>query len=428
VSYVLSRLRTILAEHKVFGLVLPAPPVKREASRDILASMSHRASFAVFSLATLPLSAQTPVACSGQLIPLRPAGMTCQQAAPVCVTDPSGTRGHWAWGCPNASGNQAVQVTPQAPLPQLQYPHINTPDEVRMKAEQLRNQQLQNQQLQNQISTPAAPSQPVVVPVSPTASDLSEIMTMDHPNGRLWKSWTDTGKLAYLLGMREALNPLMEGIPKHEASTYFSPKLTLSQTQAGVDGFYEDPQNVRIPIFAALRLVTMKANGAPKEEVDSQLAINRKISGTPTEVRAGESATPVAAFKAPEPFPANWKSMTSGNRYTIRNEPDVVYVERVLSDAEKQIGNFTSLELHRDTTGYKGSERIIAVGSYLDRWKTQQIFNRCTFDYPVEVSVYTQTRIEFRVSAPPNSSKLDFKTCAFDNKTRTWQSFVWIPE
>lgn len=242
--------------------------------------MGYRAALAVFcSMATLPLWAQTPVACSGQLIPLRPAGMSCQQAAPVCITDPSGTRGQWVWGCPNSSETQYPQVTPQAPLPQLQYPHIDTPTEGRMKAEQLRNQQLQNQQLQNQATAPYVPPAPVVVPVPIPAPDLSEIMTMDHPNGRLWKSWSDTGKLAYLLGMREALNPLLEDIPKHEAPTYFSPKMTLSQTQTGVDRFYEDPLNVRIPIFAAMRLVTMKANGAPTQQIDSELETNRKISG-----------------------------------------------------------------------------------------------------------------------------------------------------
>ena len=148
---------------------------------------------------------------------------------------------------------------------------------------------------------------------------------------------------------------------------------------------------------------------------------------TLAEFRAGLSAVPLDAFKTAESFPANWKSMTSGNRYTIRKEPDVVYVERVLPEAAKQAGNFTSIELHKSTTGYKGNERIIIVGLYLDRWK-RQIPNRCTFEYPVEVSVLTESRIEFRALAVPDSAKFDFKTCAYDNKTPTWQNFVWIPE
>ena len=119
--------------------------------------------------------------------------------------------------------------------------------------------------------------------------------------------------------------------------------------------------------------------------------------------------------------------MTSGNKYTIRKEPDIVYVERVLPDAAKQVGNFTSIELHKSTTGYKGNERIIVVGSYLDRWK-RQVLNRCAFEYPVEVSVFTESRIEFRVLAVPDGAKFDFKACAYDNKTPTWQGFVWIPE
>ncbi len=47
------------------------------------------------SLALHPLVAQIPVACAGQLIPLKPASIFCQGAAPVCITDGSGIRGRW---------------------------------------------------------------------------------------------------------------------------------------------------------------------------------------------------------------------------------------------------------------------------------------------------------------------------------------------
>jgi S1-C subfamily serine protease len=156
-------------------------------------------------------------------------------------------------------------------------------------------------------------------------------------------------------------------------------------------------------------------------------------AGTPmtlSEFRAKLSAIPVDAFKTQESFPTNWKSMTSGNTYTVRKEPDVVYVERVLSDAQKQAGNFASIELHRGKDGdqtYTGHERMILVGSYLDRRSNRQVINRCTFDYAVEVSMFSQSRIEFRVLAPPDGSKLDFKKCVYD-KSSIWQPFVWIPE
>jgi hypothetical protein len=59
----------------------------------------------------------------------------------------------------------------------------------------------------------------------------------------------------------------MDSTPKSEGPTYLPPTVkTLSQTETVVDRFYEDPPNVRIPMFAALHLVTMKANGAPQDQ------------------------------------------------------------------------------------------------------------------------------------------------------------------
>lgn len=152
---------------------------------------------------------------------------------------------------------------------------------------------------------------------------------------------------------------------------------------------------------------------------------------TLTEFRARINEAPVDAFKAVGSFPANWKSMTSGNRYKIRRDPDVVYVERVLSDAEKQLGNFTSLELREGPQGYSGNEHMVITGSYLDHdfkhWTQKQVVNRCSFDFPVEVSVFPESRIELRVLFPSSGSKMDIKKCVYD-KAPMWQQYVWIPE
>ena len=138
---------------------------------------------------------------------------------------------------------------------------------------------MQNQQMEMRLNAPQIPPPaPLVVPVPVPAVDMTEIMTLDHPNGRLWRDWNETGKLAYLLGLREGLNPLMENIPKHEADTYFPPTMTLSQTEAAVDKFFEDSENIRVPIFAAMRIVTMKVNGATQDQIDSEITLNRQIS------------------------------------------------------------------------------------------------------------------------------------------------------
>jgi hypothetical protein len=111
----------------------------------------------------------------------------------------------------------------------------------------------------------------------------------------------------------------------------------------------------------------------------------------------------------------------------MSNEGDVVYVERGFSDAQKQVGDFERIELHKSKDGYSGKEHLVIVGSYLDRLRNRQIANHCFFDFDVVVTTLSASRIESRFLAPPQDSKLDFKKCT-PGKALTWQTFVWIPE
>jgi hypothetical protein len=133
------------------------------------------------------------------------------------------------------------------------------------------------------------------------------------------------------------------------------------------------------------------------------------------ELKARLSAAPVV--KSIDSFPATWKSMESGSTFKIRKEDDVVYVERVLTEAEKQAGNFVSMELHKSKDGYSGVEHVILVGH-----------NRCTFDHPVEISRFSESRIEARIASPPPGTMIDFKKCAFSKAFSSWHAVVWIPE
>ena len=117
--------------------------------------------------------------------------------------------------------------------------------------------------------------------------------------------------------------------------------------------------------------------------------------------------------------------MTSGSRFKIRKEGDVVYIERVLSDAEKKVGNFAAMELHKSKDGYSGKEHVVVAGYTLDRLVNYAY--RCTFDFPVEVSVLNESRIEGRISIPPDNAKMDRKKCTY-NMPQSWSPFVWIPE
>ncbi|MGA3023686.1 MAG: trypsin-like peptidase domain-containing protein [Bryobacteraceae bacterium] len=143
----------------------------------------------------------------------------------------------------------------------------------------------------------------------------------------------------------------------------------------------------------------------------------RNVLGKPmtlADFRAAVSATPVDVFNTAESFPTNWISITTGMKFKIRTEPDVVYVEGVLSDAVRQNGTFTSVELHKASNGYSGKVRVVIAGG-------------CRLEYPAEASVFSPSRIEIRFLLPPVGSKFNPKKCAYD-KAPAWRDAVWIPE
>jgi hypothetical protein len=125
----------------------------------MLTPMSYRVAFVtVFGGLMLPLAAQIPTACIGQLVPLKPVSVLCQEAAPVCIVDATGTRGHWVWGCP--TGPTGITPTPSAGVdPGLlnsiahpSAPQIMSPLEIAIQAERLRQLRLQNEQLAQQAT------------------------------------------------------------------------------------------------------------------------------------------------------------------------------------------------------------------------------------------------------------------------------------
>ena len=159
-------------------------------------------------------------------------------------------------------------------------------------------------------------------------------------------------------------------------------------------------------------------------------------ASTLSEFRASLSNAPVDAFTGSESFPAKWKSLVTGHVFTVRKGPDVVYAERVFSDAQRQMGNFSSIELHKDKDGYSGKQHLILVGSYF--FFCSQGVNRCTFDYDFVVTSLSPSRIEGRNFGPPPDSDFEIRECAYYSvkggkatskvAPRTWQNFVWIPE
>jgi hypothetical protein len=93
-------------------------------------------------------------------------------------------------------------------------------------------------------------------------------------NGRQWQSMTYLDKFHYLLGATDAI---LEAAPT-EYSKYFDVQsgLTFGEFTKAVDRFYEEPENLPIPIVWAARVVTMKTNGATAKELDQILSSMRR--------------------------------------------------------------------------------------------------------------------------------------------------------
>ena len=125
-------------------------------------------------------------------------------------------------------------------------------------------------------------------------------------------------------------------------------------------------------------------------------------------------------------FRAHWKSALSGAQWEIRKDHDALYLERILADPALRDEHLTSLELHRGKKGYRGTERQVVGGAYTDRAGRDILF-KCTFDWPAELALLTDSRLEIRVLSPPDNARIDFRKCTAD-KTRVWHTAVWIPE
>lgn len=177
--------------------------------------MSYRVTLAVFGALALPLVAQVPVACVGQLVPLKPVSLFCQGAAPLCVSEANGVRGHWVWGCPAASSAVPGSGTGVDPgvldsIAHPSSPHIMTPIEAAMEVERLRQLRLQNQQTEQQLKM--APQATSALSDSRPEQDMTSALRAAYGCGVL------NGMLRAMdaMGNRDGANGIREALKQTE--------------------------------------------------------------------------------------------------------------------------------------------------------------------------------------------------------------------
>jgi hypothetical protein len=108
--------------------------------------------------------------------------------------------------------------------------------------------------------------------------------------------------------------------------------------------------------------------------------------------------------------------MTTGAICNVRLEGDYIYAEIAVSEADMKAGRFTTTMAKKDGNKYLGANHWSEGGKGDPS---------CLLSAPVEFTLVTPDRIEFRVFAPSRSAKLDWSTCLYPSAE--WQSFVWIP-
>jgi len=118
-------------------------------------------------------------------------------------------------------------------------------------------------------------------------------------------------------------------------------------------------------------------------------------------------------------YPMRWKSMLSGTKRNLRFEGEYIYSEVVFSKEAIEVGVFALAQLKKEGGKYVGTQRNKMV------WPEEG--RSCTFEFKIELSQVSPSRIEGRFFGPPDASKLDWKKCAF-SLPYLWEQFVWIPE
>jgi hypothetical protein len=134
-------------------------------------------------------------------------------------------------------------------------------------------------------------------------------------------------------------------------------------------------------------------------------------------------------FKS-DSFPTRWRSLLSGTTKIIRRDGDMIYVETLLPEAEKNAGCFNLAELQKKGDVFSGKGRFSCVCQYTKGLGVyaRTFTNRVSDETAEEITKLGPTRIEGRSMVRPKGTNFDCKKGEFSKPPSEWQNFTWIPE
>jgi hypothetical protein len=107
------------------------------------------------------------------------------------------------------------------------------------------------------------------------SADLEDSKTSGFVNGRFWNQLQPMAKVVYLMAFQEGI---MAGAGTLDAKTkttdqYVDPTAAkYGEIVSGLDRLYKQPENINVPVFEALKVLTMKIRGATKDEIENALS------------------------------------------------------------------------------------------------------------------------------------------------------------
>jgi S1-C subfamily serine protease len=152
-------------------------------------------------------------------------------------------------------------------------------------------------------------------------------------------------------------------------------------------------------------------------------------SPMPLEGLRAKLANQPDVFKS-DAFPSRWKSLQSGTTKIIRRDGDRIYVETVMSEAEKNEGCFNLSELQKKDDIFAGTGRSSCVCQYTKGLGVyaRSYTNKYGDQSEIEISKIGPTRIEGRFLMRPPNTKFDCEKGTYSKPPSEWVTFAWIPE
>jgi len=106
---------------------------------------------------------------------------------------------------------------------------------------------------------------------------------VDALNGRYWMSIGKNNRIDYLVGFGEAVGwysamGATDQVLHDKNADNWPTGATAGDIEKGVTKFYEEPENLSIPIINAIKIFAMKLHSRPQPAIDSEITFQRKLA------------------------------------------------------------------------------------------------------------------------------------------------------